>query len=104
MALVVPALVVPALIATGTAIVTGLATYFAFRPSEKSSSDTVDSKGEIQNNNTIEIELGKVNVNQNNMLVLLVGILTAIKIIEVIIYAINTWKKSLKKKYAPEAV
>lgn len=54
-----PALVVLAFIASGTAFVTGVATYFAIKPSERSKSDTVDSKGKIQNNNTFEIELRK---------------------------------------------
>lgn len=100
--MVLPALIVPALIASGTAVVTGFATYFAFKPSGKSSADTVDSKGEIQNNNTIEIELGKENNIQNNALMLLVAILTLIKIIEVVVYAVNAFKRSMKKKYAPQ--
>lgn len=94
--MVIPlAVLIPVAASAGTALFTGIVTYFAFKPRENTE-PAVNSKGEIYNNVQLAVE---ENNNQNNSLVLMVGILVLLKIIEVTIYAINSYKKSLKKKY-----
>lgn len=85
-------------IAVGTAIVTGIVSYFAFKPNNEAShhADTTDSKGEIFNNVQLGVE---ENNSQNNLLVLLVAILVLIKIVELIIFSIKAYQRSIKKKY-----
>lgn len=90
--MVVP--LVPLLAVAGTALVTGVASYFAFKP--RNNIEPVNSKGEIYNNVQLAVE---ENNNQNNTLVLLVAILVLIKIIELIIFSIRSIKRSIKKKY-----
>lgn len=90
-------MVVVALIAVAaTALVTGVASYYAFKPRDNSE-PAVNSKGEIYNNVQLAVE---ENNNQNNTLVLLVAILVFIKIIELIIFSIRAYKRSIKKKYS----
>lgn len=81
--------------AVGSAVVTAIITYFATKPGNIDESK-VDSKGEIYNNVHLAVQ---ENNNQNNTLVLLVGILVLMKLFEIIIYVFNTLRRGLKKKY-----
>lgn len=89
------AVLIPVAASAGTALFTGIVSYFAFKPKENME-PAVNSKGEIYNNVQLAVE---ENNNQNNTLVLLVGILVLLKFTEVIIFTISSYKKSLKKKY-----
>lgn len=98
MALAAPALG-PILWSTGTAIVTGIASYFYFKPDNShpvSHSDHTDSKGEIFNNVQLAVE---ENNNQNGLLVSLVSILVFFKVIEVMLCMCRAYQKSIKRKY-----
>lgn len=94
--MVLPALIVPAAIAVGSSVITGIASYFAFKSKESQSQDNTTTKGEIYNNVHLAVQ---ENNNQNNMLVSLVAILVLLKIVEVIIYTVNSYKRTLKRKY-----
>lgn len=88
----------PALWSAGSAVATGIASYFLFRSPDKSgeSESKIDSRGEIQNNVHLAVQ---ENNQQNETLVSLLVILVSIKIFEVIMYTLNTIKKNMKKKY-----
>lgn len=85
-------------IAAVTALVTGITSYFVFKPSGNNENSHVDSKGEIYNNVQLAFEQNNV---QNGVLVLTVGMLVVMKMIEFFLYIINAHKRSLKKKYQP---
>lgn len=93
------AVLVPVLWSAGTAAVTGIASYFMFHNKNAPVSESapkIDTRGEIHNNVHLAV---KENNSQNETLVLLMSALVIIKIIEVVIYAINTVKNNMKKKY-----
>lgn len=95
------ALLIPLVAAGGATLLTGIASYFAFRPATKDNhdQDAITAKGQIYNNVELAVQ---ENNNQNSALVLLVGILVAIKCIEVSIFCISAYKRSIKKKYRPQ--
>lgn len=55
----------------------------------------IDNKGQIHNQNTISI--GETVATYGNELVILLGIISGIKIFEVIMYAYRTFRRSLKR-------
>lgn len=80
-----------------SAIVTGITSYFVFKPTDGNSHNSkVNSEGEIYNNVQVAFEQ---NNAQNGLLVLLVAMLALMKAIEFILYIINAHKRSLKKRY-----
>lgn len=89
---------VPMLIASGSAVVTGIASYFVFRPSQQAGSDSnnTDAKGEIFNNVHLAV---KENNDQNSLLALLIASLVLLKLTELIIYAFKSYQRSLKRRY-----
>ena len=56
---------------------------------------TIDSNGNINNNLVLE---GPVDF-QNSEMLLMLGIICAIKIFEAVYFVFHTYKRSLKKKY-----
>lgn len=88
---------IPIAVGVGSSILTGIATFLAFKQkgSESVNSGNTDSKGEISNN----IQLALENNSQNNMLVLLVAILVLLKFIELIVFAYKAHRRSIKKGF-----
>lgn len=97
--MVFPAILIPVLASAGTALVTGLATYFAFRPA--AIEPTVNtSKGDIDNSVKVNIEEHhRMTANGVNVNVILVSIILIIKLIELTLYTIRACRRSLKKSY-----
>lgn len=83
----------PLAIAGGSSLVTGIATYFAFRPS---AAPSTDSKGEIANNVQLAVE---ENGGSNNIVIFFIASILLLKFIEVIIFAVRSYQKSIKKRY-----
>lgn len=94
--MVLPALLIPIAAAGGASLITGIASYFAFRSSAKDNHDEITTKGEIYNNVELAVQ---ENNTQNNALVMLVGVLVLIKFIEVTMFCVNAYKRSIKRKY-----
>lgn len=95
MAFAIP--LIPALIASGSAAVGGIISYFAFKQNgvNNSNSGNTDSKGEILNNVQLDVRESR----NPDMLVSLVAILVIFKFTELFIYCIRSYQKSLKKRY-----
>lgn len=89
------AIVYPVAAAVGSSLVTAIGYYF-YSSKTSTADPVVHSQGQI--NNTVELSM-KENNNQNNTLVLMVGVLVFIRLIEVSIYAIKSYKRSLKRRY-----
>lgn len=101
MAFVIPAVAIPYVAAVGSAVITGIASYFTFgRKSSSNENAAPTTTGEINNNVQLAVE---ENNNQNNVLVILITFLLLIKLTEVIIYAINSYKRTMKKRYRHNA-
>lgn len=79
-----------------SAIITGLATYFAVKQPSNVDESKLDSRGEIYNNVHLAVQ---ENNNQNNTLVLLLAILVLIKFIEIVIYCVNVLRRGIKRRY-----
>lgn len=96
--MVLPALFIPIAAAGGATLLTGIASYFAFRPATRDNhdQDAITTKGQTYNNVELAVQ---ENNSQNSALVLLVGLLVLIKFIEVSIFFVNAYKRSIKKKY-----
>lgn len=79
-----------------TALVTGLGTYFASRPSATSGNS--GATAEIRNDVNIE-----ENINRSDILnifgMIIITIIALVKVTELIIYFVNRCKRSIKKKY-----
>lgn len=85
-----------------TALITGLGTYFAFKPS--ASNLNSGATAEIKNDVKIEenIERGADILSIFGMIILTT--IALVKIVELVIYFIGRCKRSIKKKYEGRAV
>lgn len=94
MAFAIP--LIPSLIATGSAAIGGIITYFAFKQGgvNNSNSGNTDSKGEIMNNVQLDVK-----DNSPDILVSLVAILVMFKFMELFIFCARGYQRSLKKRY-----
>lgn len=86
---------IPVIIAiVGTALVSGGVTYWLSKPSNShATSGNANTTGEILNN--VHVEMG-MRIDLSNILLM---ILISLKLIEVMIYAFNSYRKALKKKF-----
>lgn len=82
----------------GSAIVTGVASYFYFRPNSggTASGDHTDTKGEIYNNVHLAVQ---ENNQQNSLLLSLVAFLVVLRVIEFTIYSVKSYHRAIKKRY-----
>lgn len=85
--------VIYAVIAGVSTLVAGGVTYFAARSGGSSSSTDVHKSTEVQNN--ISVDVGQKHDYGNTLLLILV----CLRVCELLIFALNSFKKSLKKKY-----
>lgn len=84
-----------------TALVTGLVTYFTFRPSAANVNS--GATAEIRNDVNIEENIGRDSELLSILGVMILGIIALVKITELIIYFVNRCKQSIKKKYGNRA-
>lgn len=82
----------------GSAIVTGVASYFYFRSNGRSAtnSDNTDTKGEIYNNVHLAVQ---ENNQQNGLMVSLVAFLLILRLMEFVIYSFKSYHRAVKKRY-----
>lgn len=81
------------IVATVASLCTGAATYFAVRPSGSSSSGNTNTSAGIQNN--VNLAMEEKHDFANTLLLTLV----CLRLFELFIFAFNSYRKTLKKKY-----
>lgn len=80
-----------------TALVTGLGTYFMFRPSATSGNS--GATAEIRNDVKIEENIGQGGEILSIFAVIILAIIALVKVIELTVYFVNRCKQSIKRKY-----
>lgn len=82
--------------AAAASLCTGAITYFVAKPSGSSSSGNTNMSAGIENNINLSLE-GKHDVT-NTLLVFLI----CLRLFEFLLYAFNTYRKTLKKRYSKQ--